>query len=66
MNANSTLEQQVQDLKRGAEHIVPEGGLAEKLELAERENRQLRVKLGVDPTRCVRCARFKMRGTKLC
>lgn len=51
MNANSTLEQQVQDLKRGAEHIVPEGGLEEKLALAERENRQLRVKLGVDPTR---------------
>ncbi len=51
MNANGTLEQQVQDLKRGAEHIVPEGGLEEKLALAKKENRQLRVKLGVDPTR---------------
>lgn len=37
-------------LTRGAEHIVPEGGLQEKLELAKGENRQLRVKLGVDPS----------------
>ncbi len=37
-------------LQRGAEQIVPEGGLAEKLELAKREGRQLRVKLGVDPS----------------
>ncbi len=38
-------------LKRGAEHVVPEGGLEEKLALAQKENRQLRVKLGIDPTR---------------
>ena len=38
-------------LKRGAEHIVPEGGLEDKLALAQKENRQLRVKLGIDPTR---------------
>ena len=37
-------------LERGAEQIVPEGGLLEKLELAEREGRQLRAKLGVDPS----------------
>ncbi len=37
-------------LTRGAEHIVPEGGLEEKLTLAKQENRQLRVKLGVDPS----------------
>ena len=37
-------------LQRGAEQIVPEGGLLEKLELAEREGRQLRAKLGVDPS----------------
>src|SRR5690606_36721376 len=37
-------------LRRGAEHVVPEGGLKEKLELAQREGRQLRVKLGVDPS----------------
>ena len=38
-------------LKRGAEHIVPEGGLEDKLALAQKEGRQLRVKLGIDPTR---------------
>ena len=37
-------------LTRGAEHIVPEGGLEEKLSLAQKEARQLRVKLGVDPS----------------
>lgn len=37
-------------LKRGAEHIVPEGGLEQKLALAEAAGRQLRVKLGVDPS----------------
>lgn len=37
-------------LERGAEQIVPEGGLLEKLELARREGRQLRAKLGVDPS----------------
>ena len=44
--AQSTLH----TLTRGAEHIVPEGGLSEKLTLAQSENRQLRVKLGVDPS----------------
>src|SRR5690606_14060139 len=37
-------------LLRGAEQVVPEDGLEEKLELARREGRQLRVKLGVDPS----------------
>ncbi|HZW98956.1 MAG TPA: tyrosine--tRNA ligase [Trueperaceae bacterium] len=37
-------------LQRGADQIVPEGGLREKLELAQREGRQLRAKLGVDPS----------------
>ena len=37
-------------LKRGAEQIVPEGGLEEKLQSAHREGRPLRVKLGIDPT----------------
>ena len=37
-------------LKRGAEQIVPEGGLEEKLQTAEKEGRPLRVKLGIDPT----------------
>ena len=37
-------------LSRGAEHIVPEDGLKDKLETAAKENRPLRVKLGIDPT----------------
>ncbi len=37
-------------LSRGAEHIVPEGGLESKLETAAKEGRPLRVKLGIDPT----------------
>lgn len=37
-------------LERGAEHIAPEGELLAKLQLAEREGRQLRAKLGVDPS----------------
>ncbi|HEX7004780.1 MAG TPA: tyrosine--tRNA ligase [Trueperaceae bacterium] len=37
-------------LGRGVEQLVPAAGLREKLELAEREGRQLRVKLGVDPS----------------
>src|SRR3954452_1168957 len=38
------------DLLRNAHESLPAGGLARKLELAEREGRQLRVKLGLDPT----------------
>jgi tyrosyl-tRNA synthetase len=37
-------------LLRNAHQSLPEGGLARKLELAEKEGRQLRVKLGLDPT----------------
>ena len=37
-------------LQRGAEQVVPDGGLAEKLAAAERAGRPLRVKLGVDPS----------------
>ena len=37
-------------LRRGAEHIVPEDALVEKLERARAEGRPLRVKLGVDPS----------------
>lgn len=37
-------------LGRGAESIVPEGGLEAKLASAETEGRALRVKLGVDPS----------------
>jgi tyrosyl-tRNA synthetase len=37
-------------LLRNAHQSLPEGGLARKLEVAEKEERQLRVKLGLDPT----------------
>lgn len=37
-------------LLRGAEQIVPEEELARKLDQAKRDGRQLRVKLGVDPS----------------
>jgi tyrosyl-tRNA synthetase len=37
-------------LSQGAVDVLPKGGLAEKLALAKRENRPLRVKLGIDPT----------------
>ncbi len=37
-------------LLRGAEQVVPEGGLEEKLRSAHQEGRPLRVKLGIDPT----------------
>ena len=51
MSINAALDPKIlAALTRGAEHIVPEGGLAEKLTLAREENRQLRVKLGVDPS----------------
>lgn len=38
------------DLLVGAVDVLPEGALEAKLDLAEREGRPLRVKLGVDPT----------------
>ena len=40
----------IDDLMVGAVEVLPAGALEEKLELAEREGRPLRVKLGVDPT----------------
>ena len=40
----------VDDLMVGAVEVLPEGALEQKLDLAEREGRPLRVKLGVDPT----------------
>ena len=46
----SALEASIARLSRGAEQLVPAGGLAEKLALAVREGRRLRVKLGVDPS----------------
>jgi tyrosyl-tRNA synthetase len=40
----------VDDLLRNAHQSLPGGGLAKKLETAAKEGRQLRVKLGLDPT----------------
>jgi tyrosyl-tRNA synthetase len=40
----------IDDLMIGAVDVLPEGALEQKLALAEREGRPLRVKLGVDPT----------------
>ena len=40
----------IDDLMIGAVDVLPEGALEAKLDLAERERRPLRVKLGVDPT----------------
>ena len=37
-------------LLRNAHQSLPDGGLAQKLELAAKEGRRLRVKLGLDPT----------------
>ncbi|MDX6728758.1 MAG: tyrosyl-tRNA synthetase, partial [Baekduia sp.] len=37
-------------LLRNAQQSLPDGGLAKKLELAEKDGRRLRVKLGLDPT----------------
>ena len=45
-----TPEQQLDILMRGAEESLPEGALLERLRLAAREGRPLRVKQGFDPT----------------
>src|SRR5437763_8179934 len=42
--------EQAAELTRGAEECLPEGALEERLVLAAREGRPLRVKLGIDPT----------------
>ena len=44
------IEQQMQLLSRGALEILPAGSLEEKLKLAEKEGRPLRIKAGFDPT----------------
>ncbi len=44
------IQQAMTLLRRGAENIVPEEALEAKLRRAEGEGRQLRVKLGVDPS----------------
>jgi tyrosyl-tRNA synthetase len=44
------LKEQLESLKRGTVEIFNEQELSEKLALAAKENRPLRVKLGLDPT----------------
>ena len=48
--ASDAVADAVARLSRGAEHVVPDGGLASRLALAARDGRPLRVKLGVDPS----------------
>lgn len=45
------VEEQLEIIRRGTVEIVPEEELIEKLKRSKKENRPLRVKLGVDPTR---------------
>src|SRR5438093_391712 len=45
-----TPEEQARTLSRGAEEILPEGELLERLRLRHREGKPLRVKQGFDPT----------------
>jgi len=46
----TTIAEQVQSLKRGTAEILTENELADRMALAAREGRPLRVKLGLDPT----------------
>jgi tyrosyl-tRNA synthetase len=53
------------ELTRNAVHVLPEGGLEQKLKL----DRPLRVKLGIDvtsPDIHVACARSRTRATRAC
>ncbi|MDT8304228.1 MAG: hypothetical protein RQ760_22280, partial [Sedimentisphaerales bacterium] len=47
---DKTIAEQVQTLKRGTAEIFTEAELAQKLTEASKESRQLRIKLGLDPT----------------
>lgn len=51
MNSFPPLEEQLKLIKRGTVEIVPEDELVQKLKRSIMENKPLRVKLGVDPTR---------------
>ena len=44
------IAEQARDLAVGTAQIIPEGGLTEKLRIAQREGRPLRIKLGIDPS----------------
>jgi len=44
------VAEQLRILTSGAAEVLPEGALAERLAIAQREGRPLRVKLGIDPS----------------
>ncbi len=45
-----TIDQQIEQLKRRCERIVPEDHLRRKLQASERRGKPLRIKFGMDPT----------------
>ncbi|MAL18051.1 MAG: tyrosine--tRNA ligase [Balneola sp.] len=45
------VEEQLEIIRRGTTEIVPEEELVEKLKKSRKENKPLKIKLGVDPTR---------------
>ncbi|MDR9416804.1 MAG: tyrosine--tRNA ligase [Gracilimonas sp.] len=45
------VEEQLEIIRRGTTEIVPEEELIEKLKKSRKENKPLKIKLGVDPTR---------------
>lgn len=45
------VEEQLEIIRRGTVEIVPEEELTEKLKRSKKENKPLKIKLGVDPTR---------------
>jgi tyrosyl-tRNA synthetase len=49
-NAIDAAAEDAERLSRNAVHSLPEGALADKLRLARKDDRPLRVKLGIDPT----------------
>ena len=51
MNKFPSIEDQLKTIKRGTVEIVPETELLEKLKKSRKDNKPLKVKLGVDPTR---------------
>ena len=51
MNKFPSVEDQLKTIKRGTVEIVPETELLEKLKKSRKDNKPLKVKLGVDPTR---------------
>ncbi|MBR9991219.1 MAG: tyrosine--tRNA ligase, partial [Gemmatimonadetes bacterium] len=51
MQKFAPVSEQLEEIRRGALEIIPEDGLARKLEQSRRTGQPLRVKQGFDPTR---------------